>query len=445
MDTNYKNKLKNCLQKIGLYFLFLILISCGDKSKTPVTQPPADCTITSQNQYVFDLMNDFYYWYDEVPSVDPSTYTSPEELLEALKYSTLDRFSGISDQQSYSLFLGQGKFIGIGLRLILDNNNRLFVALTYSGSPAANAGIVRGTEIIAINGYLVSTLLSGIDFDNAWGDTSLGTSATLDIILPGSNTTTTAILVREVVTIDSTQRVDTFTDNNGTKFGYLLFTNFFAGSTSTTPLNQAFSFFQSENIDQLILDLRYNGGGSVQTATHLGGLIGGMITENQIFTSLLYSDRYSHFNSNTIFQRKDESLSLNKIYIITTPATCSASEMLINSLSPHIEVVTIGNTTCGKPVGFNPQNFCDKTISAVNFEFRNSLNLGEFYSGLSATCTTTDNLLQPLGTAQENAVSIASYYQQNNQCPTGTADYIDLQHRWHEIESSSIPDMRGIY
>jgi len=405
------------VRQAGLVLLILAtLLSCKGDPKTPETLPPVNCDLLSQNQYVFDLMKDFYFWYGEVPEVDPSQFSSPEELLETLKFSPLDRFSGVSDQQTQALFLGQGKFIGIGLRLKSDEADRLFVAFEFSGSPAAQAGIVRGTEIIAINGNLVSTLLTGDDFDNAWGDTSVGTTATLDILLPGASSTISTTLTREVVTIDSTQIVDTFIDPNDVKFGYLLFTNFFGGSASTTPLSNAFSFFKNEDIDELILDLRYNGGGAVPTAVHLGSLIGGTKTAGSIFAKTIYSDRYSRFNTNTFFSNKFGSLSLDRIYVITSPATCSASEMLINSLRPHIEVITIGDTTCGKPVGSNPQNFCDKTINAINFEFRNSLDQGEFFDGLPASCASVDDLSQALGAQQDNAVAIASYYQQNSQC-----------------------------
>lgn len=305
--------------------------------------------------------------------------------------------------------------------------------------------MVRGTEIIAINGNLVSSLLTAGDFDNAWGDTSGDTTATLEILLPDASSTVSISMMREVVTIDSTQIVDTFTDTNNVKFGYLLFTNFFSGSTSITPLDAAFSFFQDEAVDQLILDLRYNGGGSVQTAVHLGGLIAGSVADGAVFTKTMYSDRYAAFNSNSLFGMRTESLSLSKVYIITTAATCSASEMLINALSPHIEVVTIGDRTCGKPVGFNPQNFCEKTINAVNFEFKNSLDVGGFFDGLQVSCTTVDDLSQALGGEQENALAIASYYQQNNQCPVvaryARRDVSALQ----EIGFDRRPYMAGIY
>ena len=231
--------IKPVVRQIGLIVLLLAtLLSCKNNSKSPDTQPPTDCSLASQNQYVFDLMKDFYFWYKEVPAVDPSQFASPEELLDTLKFSPLDRFSGISDQQTQALFLGQGKFVGIGLRLQSDASDRLFVAFDYSGSPAAAAGIVRGTEIIAINGNMVSTLITGEDFDNAWGDTSVGTTATLEILLPGASSTTSVTLIREVVTIDSTQIVKTFTDINNVKFGYLQFTNFFGGATSTAPLSR---------------------------------------------------------------------------------------------------------------------------------------------------------------------------------------------------------------
>jgi len=442
-------------RSVFVLVLLAALLSCSSNSNDPFTQPPSDCEVVSQNQYVFDLMKDFYFWYKEVLDVDPAQFASPEELLAELIYSRLDRFSGISDQQKQALFLGQGKFVGVGLRLKIEDTGRMFVSLPFSGSPAAEAGIVRGTEIISINGNPVSSLVTGEDFDDAWGDTSVGTTATLELLSPDASSIISVTLTREVVTIDSTQVVDTFTDDNGVKFGYLLFTNFFGGGTSTTPLSKVFASFKDENIDQLILDLRYNGGGSVDTAVHLGSLMGGlfvtdtsdedMASEEIVFAKTIYSDRYSDFNETKSFRKRTESISLSKIYIITTDATCSASEMLINALKPHMDVVTIGESTCGKPVGFNPQNFCDKTINAVNFEFRNSLNEGEFYDGLPASCNTTDDLSQTLGDPQENAVAIASYYQQNNQCPAAQKTARRAVSAGRKTDFDRRPYMRGIY
>lgn len=118
--------------RVGLILLVLsVILSCSSDSKEPNTKAPENCSLVSQNQYVFDLMKDFYLWYKEVPDVDPAQFPSPEVLLSALTFSPLDRFSSISDQQVQALFLGQGQFIGIGIRMKTDDTGRLFVSLVF--------------------------------------------------------------------------------------------------------------------------------------------------------------------------------------------------------------------------------------------------------------------------------------------------------------------------
>jgi NADPH:quinone reductase-like Zn-dependent oxidoreductase len=147
----------------------------------------------------------------------------------------------------------------------------------------------------------------------------------------------------------------------------------------------------------------------------LASLISGL-DNSYIFAKFIHNDKYSDYNFDERFQSLTESVGLDRVVVLTTSSTCSASELLINSLKPYIEVITIDSTTCGKPVGMYPQDFCDKVISAINFEVRNANNEGGYFDGISPRCKAIDNLTVDLGNEAEDMLNEALYYLQNGDC-----------------------------
>ncbi|MDH5392733.1 MAG: S41 family peptidase [Gammaproteobacteria bacterium] len=418
----------------ALFFVLTLLQACDlfdDSDSMPGASSPASCADEDYNQYVYDSMKRYYFWYDTVDpgnSINPRdmiSYPTPTDLLDALKYSPTDRFSHIGDAATFNQFFGDGVFLGTGLRLITDDlSNDVMVAYAFDDSPAYIAGIRRGDQIVSING-ITANGLNGQNWSDAWGADEIGTEVEL-LIRHTDSTEAPFTVTKDLVSIYTTQKSNVMT--NGTnKIGYLHFTHFL-GSRSVTELNTEFQNFKNNQVTELIVDLRYNGGGSVNTARHLGSLIGGSATAGNIFTRLIYNDNpngYNGFSSTLNFQSAAESLNLSRVFFITTAASCSASELVINALLPstNIQVVVIGSTSCGKPAGSVPDTACGKTLSALNFEIRNANDEGGYYNGigpgfagLNAFCEATDNIGFALGDSAENSIASAIDYINTGAC-----------------------------
>lgn len=434
--TNGISMIFNCALKIKyilVSILALLLISgCSlfDDDHPNITGP-VSCSAEDYNQYVYNTMKRYYYWYDEVDpfnQIDPQdtiAYPTPQSLIDVLKYSTLDRFSGVSNATTYEQFYGDGIFLGTGLRLLTDETtDNVIVAYSFVNSDANTQGIVRGDRLVEINGYAANGL-TGVDWENAWGTREVGNEVLL-LIEKQNGTQTPVTVTKSLITINSTQN-STVIDTGLKKIAYLHFTNFL-GPTGINDLNSTFENFINNNVEELIVDLRYNGGGSVATARHLGSLIGGQNTSSSLFAKLIFNDKRDGYNSLTeshFFYSQYNALNLSRVIFITTDSSCSASELVINSLipNPNIDVVVVGSTSCGKPVGSVLQTHCDKSLAVINFEIKNEDNQGQYfdgisagYNGLTAFCDATDDVSLPLGNTNESSVSSALDYINNNQC-----------------------------
>lgn len=413
-------------------FSLLLITGCSlfDDDHPNITGP-ISCSAEDYNQYVYNTMKRYYYWYDEVDpfnQIDPQdtiAYPTPQSLIEVLKYSTLDRFSSVSNATTYNQFYGDGIFLGTGLRLLTDENTgNVMVAYTFINSDANTQGILRGDRLVEINGYAANGL-TGADWENAWGAREVGNQVLL-LIEKQDGTQTPVTVTKSLITINSTQN-SRIIDTGLKKIAYLHFTNFL-GPTGIDDLNSTFENFINNNVEELIVDLRYNGGGSVATARHLGSLIGGENTSNSLFAKLIFNNKHDGYNGLTeshFFYSQTNALNLSRVIFITTDSSCSASELVINSLipNPNIDVVVVGSTSCGKPVGSVLQTHCDKSLAVINFEITNEDNQGQYfngigagYNGLTAFCDASDEVSSPLGDTNESSVSSALYYINNDQC-----------------------------
>lgn len=411
------------------FLLFITGCELFNDDDSPHIPGPASCSDESYNQYIYDTMKQFYYWYDQVDPTnqinprDTIAYPTPQSLIDKLKNAQLDRFSGVSDAASFSQFYGDGIFLGVGLRLIRDElTNDLLVSYAHDDGSAYAAGIRRGDKLITINNYAAKNL-TGEDWTIAWGENAVGNLVALQGERP-DGTPIDVTIEKSLVNINTTQYSTTF-DSAGKKIGYLHFTNFL-GNTAVANLNNKFLTFKNNNIAELIVDLRYNGGGKVSTANHLASLIGGSKTVGSIFTRLLFNDNPGGYNGyqetinfNTPTDQTNHLTDLNRVFFITTGSSCSASELVINSLIPNtnIDVIIVGSTTCGKPMGSQPQSHCNKSLSAINFVLQNSDNQGDYfngidsgYNGLTAFCDASDDIYTPLGNSSESSIAEAISY-----------------------------------
>ncbi len=393
-----------------------LLLSCagcgGGGGGNPTGIVPSDCSINGQNKFVYDVMQNLYLYYDQMPVVNPSDYSSPRALLEDLKVAP-DRFSFITDQQTQQSFQA-GTYNGIGFSF-KDNGDSFTVTSVFNDSSAGRAGLQRSDQIFSIEGVSVSQInndgsLSDFlnNYDNAdpltFSVSSSGTQA-INIEMSKGLVKMNTVLSAEVVT------------SNTLKIGYLALSSFI--EPTKAELATAFNKFNQESIDELVLDLRYNGGGLIETAQRLASYIAGSNAVGADTSKLIYNDKNSDLNESVPFLSLNDSVDLDRLYVLTLEGTCSASELVINAMNPvGIEVVTVGQTTCGKPIGFRQISFCGKNLSPASFTIVNDSNQGNYFDGIAATCDANDEINTLLADPNESMFAAALYHINNGQCQT---------------------------
>jgi len=375
---------------------------------------PSSCSVTSQNLYVRDVLNSYYYWYQNLPTgVNPASYTSPEAYLEAVRYRPIDNsYSYITSAASNESFYSDSQFIGYGLST-QTNSTDLRVLQVFDASPALEATLERGDRITQVNGQSVAAMVAAGTVGGAFGAADIG--VTSDIVFEKPNgDRRTARLVKRLVTIP-TVSLTRVVESDGRKVGYLFFRNFVRPSEAA--LDDAFAALKAAGATELVLDLRYNGGGLVDIAVHLASLIGGALTNGQVLLNYVHNDRVGPtLNKTTRFTLPDQALTLSRLVVITTRSSASASELLINSLRPYMPVAVIGDTTYGKPVGQYGFTFCAKVLAAVSFSIKNVNNEGDFFTGIPPTCVAADDSTHQLGDTAEGSFAEALSYLRTGTC-----------------------------
>ena len=406
---------------------------------------PTSCTTTRQNLFVRDVMFDLYYWYQFLPDVDATRFRSPEEYLDAVRYRPLDEtFSYIAPRAAQDAFYSNSEFIGIGVSYGLTAANELRVTQVYPESPAQQGGLARGDRLLAVGGRPVNDLLSSGSLGDAFGAAQEGVSVNLLWEKP-DGARTQATLVKRVVKIPTVSDTRVF-DVNGVKVGYVFFRNFV--EPSFDALDVAVAALKDAGATELVLDLRYNGGGLVSVARHLASLVGGARTAGQTFAEYFHNDRNAFRNEIVTFDAKPNALGLSRLVVITTRASASASELVINSLRPFIPVVVIGDRTYGKPVGQYGVNFCDKVLYPVSFSLRNAAGEGDFFDGFAPTCGAGDDVTHQLGDASEASLAEALRYVRTGSCsaaPTSESSRALAQRRRAELRERGFRQLIGAY
>jgi hypothetical protein len=188
------------------------------------------------------------------------------------------------------------------------------------------------------------------------------------------------------------------------------------------PFETAFSRFRAEGVHDVVLDLRYNGGGLVSTGATLASYIAGAQGSGRGYATLLYNDKRSASNQTYPFVPLGSAVTLPRVLVLMGRRTCSASEQVINGLrGAGVQVVAIGETSCGKPVGFLPSSACGQTYSAVNFESVNHLNEGRYFDGFGATCEVAEDFTVAQGSAADPLLAAASRYADAGMCVPAAA------------------------
>lgn len=393
----------------------LLLAACGGHSDGSVNLQ-ADCSQEGQKKALYGIMQDAYLWYTEVPDLDPTSYKNLDTLLEALTYKKYDKWSYLTTQGNYDNYFNNGKYIGFGFSLGLVGS-RVYLKVVFEGSPAYKAGLRRGMEILEINGKSIEEIRRGNLWGSIYGGREVGVEGTFKLKSGGESRSVT--VKKEEVTSYSIL-YDKLWEVDGEKVGYFVFNKFI--EPSKTELAAQFRKFKDEGVSKLILDLRYNGGGRIHIAQYLASLIAGKTHHTKVVASLKYNDRYTHWNEKYRLTQEKNALELSTLYVITTGASCSASELLINGLKPFVDVKVIGEHTCGKPVGMRGYSFCGTHLSPIQFEVFNAEEAGRYYGGLAPDCTVADDLTHPFGDHNEAMLQEALYVLKHDRCSRAASE-----------------------
>ena len=399
----------------------------------------ATCTDTRQKNWVRSWLNENYLFYRDAPltSIDPDTYTNTVENL-FLDYTvggvpSKDRFSFVLTQAEADAVFQSGTATNVGFTLRRDSGNGGIIRIAYvdPNGPAAAAGFARGMVLATIDGvatsFSIPAALSDKLFNSAAGTSSeIGVQDTLGgpvrtLTVASATFATSPVIVDRILP--------------GTTTAYLAY-NSFATPLGEVQLADAFTRFAAAGVTDLVVDLRYNGGGFVHIAAQLGYMVAGQVqSSGKVFETLVFNDKRSAESTSIGFvgaitnffgnsARAGEPLSaldLRRVSVLTSGSTCSASEAFISALRGiDIDVVLVGGTTCGKPYGFTQANNCTLAFFGLEFEGRNNKGVVTPVSGIPATCAATDDLDHALGDPAERMLATATSYRLTGSCPATT-------------------------
>lgn len=408
--------------------------------------PDQHGTGLDERNFLRSWSNETYLWYDEIVDRNPFNYDDTGEYFELLKTDAetasgkpKDKFHFYLPTSEYNSMSQSGAGVSYGATWAAIQSTPprdLRIAYVEPDSPAADAGLSRGMRIVAIDG---NDLINGNNtsaLNTALSPSESGASHVFTLReLDGSErdvTLTAAQVVNkpvlEVTRVGASQDV-----------GYILFNDHIA--TAEAGLIDAVEQLQGQ-ITDLVLDLRYNGGGLLGIASQLAYMIAGPNQINgRVFETLTFNDKLTSENQPIPFLAETQNysvaegqplpvLGLSRVFVLTSGGTCSASESIINALrGVDVEVIQIGSTTCGKPYGFYPQDNCGTTYFTIQFKGENAKGFGDYPDGFSPQnavsnagealpgCDVGDDFNHPLGDPREGRLAAALYYRDNPGSP----------------------------
>ena len=418
-------------------------------------------TTLNENNWLRSWTNELYLWYREVPDQDPSLF-STSAYFKALKTSAITASGAAKDKFHFTystadwIALSQsGVQAGYGAQwalLAATPPRELVVAYTDPGTPGA-ANLARGAEVLMVDNVdLVNAPdQASVDILNAGlFPTAAGQTHSFQVRDLGQTTTRTISMTSANVTSTPVQNVTTFATGSGT-VGYVLFNDHIA--TAEGQLIDAVNTLKTAGINDLVLDIRYNGGGYLDIANEVAYMIAGATaTSGRTFELLQFNDKYPATNpvtgapiTPTMFHTTSQgfsgpaagqalpTLNLPRVFVLTSGNTCSASESIMNSLiGIGVEVIQIGSTTCGKPYGFYPADNCGTTYFSIQFRGINDMGNGEYTDGFSPAnttsaigvtvpgCSVADDFTHALGDPNEGRLAAALSYRSNPVCGPAT-------------------------
>jgi carboxyl-terminal processing protease len=405
--------------------------------------PDKQGSLVAEKQWLRSWIDETYLWYREVPTaLNPDNYVSAVDYFDALKTPALsasgkykDRFHFTYPSAEWDAISQQGVELGYGISWSRSASGifprKRVIAIVEPGSPAAIAGLQRGDQLTTVDSldYLNSTDSSAITvFNNALFPEKAGDIHTF--IFDRHGTTVSTVLAAANVTAMPVQNTKTIATPSGI-VGYLTFNDH--NVVSELQLVNAIAQLKAADVNDLVLDVRYNGGGLLYIASELAYMIAGPdATSGKIFEQAQYNDKIRPdppipFISNAygFSATKNQPLpylGLKRVSILTSAGTCSASEAIINGLQGiDVDVTLIGGQTCGKPYGFYPTPNCGTTYFAIQFKGVNNKGVGDYSDGIAPTCNVADDFAHALGDPAEGQLAAALTYRNSKVCPAATS------------------------
>ncbi len=360
--------------------IITILFSSCKKDPDPVEETGLTDAMARDSLYF--LMRQWYYWYDRMPAVRKENFSDPYELMEAMVYPDYDKWSFVADYEEFNAEMA-GEFVGHGIRIGVDDGQKARIAMIYKRSPLYRLGVRRGWIVRSVNGYDIAGILTRGDassYNNVMGASTAGITNKFIFTRP-DGTDVEINSAKSSFDVNSVLFYDTLHLSSGIT-GQLVFESFILPSPA--ELDSAFSFFDRCGIKDLILDLRYNSGGYLHVAQSLASEIAGqaVFASGSAFATLQFNDKNLYENYTYKFSDPDYNLSFSRLVVISTRATASASEAVMNGLRPFMDVITIGDTTNGKPVGMNGWSVGEKYwYWPITFKIINKNNEGDYFDG----------------------------------------------------------------
>jgi carboxyl-terminal processing protease len=414
-------------------------------------------SLTLEKQWLRSYFDEAYLWYNEVPTVDAAAaqysndadvYTSLDTYFGALKTTAVtasgakkDKFGFTYPTALWNARQQSGVVAGYGFEVVFGSlmapNRNIRIAYVDPGTEAFSKALQRGDKLVTVDGVSADDdTTAGIGVLNAalspsaigvahnWVFSRSG-AANFSVTLTSANVTKVPVFSRSVITALDGRRV-----------GYIVFNDHLA--TAQDQLIEAVNYFKTQAISDLVLDVRYNGGGYLYIASELAYMIAGPArVQGKFFERLTFNDKRSaetnSADATTPFYNASTSgvslptLSLPRVYVIAQHDTCSASESIINSLrGVDVDVRLIGGTTCGKPYGFYAKDNCGISYFPIEFKGVNAKGFGDYADGFVpagsgatgvAGCVVADDLSRALGDTSEAMLATALAYRSTGSCP----------------------------
>lgn len=392
---------------LGVFFV----VSCRKNDAGP---SPKD----KLNDEALELARENYLWFDQIPSnFDASAYNDPAGVMAAIRvFSNEPGFTEPVDDFSFAMQkfewdnLSSGITTDYGLSVFFMNDGDLRVRMVEKASPAGQAGIRRGWQITAVNGnsnisvsnsdYIVSSIYGSSNVSITFRKPD-GSSVTLPLVA--------ATYQEEPVVLDTVYHL------GSRRVGYMVLGSFLGNINAVkNTMSALFAKFLVKNVTDMVVDLRYNGGGYVTLQQTLANYLIKPSVHGQVMMKEEYNSLHAAKNQTTYFEKLG-GLDIETIYFIVSDNTASASELLINNLKPYMNVKLVGEATYGKPVGFFPIEAGDWYTFPVSFRSTNSLGQGNYFNGIAADGQAADGLDRDWGDIQElRLASVLNHLESGN-------------------------------